>query len=73
MDMIVPIIKKYLTVSFLIDSKDNSDFYIYIIKDEDTVYNIVFDITHDSDVFSFGEVSWKVDESLAYVLDKSKI
>lgn len=71
LSMIIPTISKYLDIDFLVEGKNNSDYYIFIINKHGIIYDLIFDVTHDSDSFSLMISKWDLVESLGYEIGKS--
>lgn len=61
---IIPILKKHISFDLFLDETVGSDTYLYIVKKDGTVYDLVFDISHDGDSFSLRVVSFDVIESI---------
>ena len=59
-NLIIPILKKHLSFDLFLDETIGSDSYIYIAKKDGTVYDLIFDITHDGDDFSLRVVDFDV-------------
>lgn len=66
LNMILPVLSKYLKIDYLVEGKNNSDYYIFLMNNHNIVYNLVFDITHDGDSFSLRVSSWDLVETLEY-------
>lgn len=57
---ITPILKKHLSFDLFLDETLAPDSYIYIAKKDGTIYDLVFDISHDNDSFSLRVVDFDV-------------